>query len=231
MRIAVFASGSGTNLQALIDHQARRNYATGRVVWVASNRAGSGALARAEAAGITTHVIDKHADGNALLEQLLLRDVQLLVLAGYLKLVPVNVVRAYHGRMINIHPALLPAFGGEGMYGARVHEAVVASGATVTGPTVHFVDPQYDRGAIIAQWPVPIFAGDTPAVVSQRVLEVEHVLLPFCVDLVATGAVTLDEFGKRHVHMTRTDDINTSLQFALQNTNGVTAPELSLLFP
>jgi folate-dependent phosphoribosylglycinamide formyltransferase PurN len=107
-----------------------------------------------------------------------LGDADLVVLAGYVKLVPREVVARFRGRMINIHPALLPAFGGPGMYGRRVHEAVLASGAAVSGATVHYVDEQYDRGPIIAQQPVPVQPGDTPDTLAARVLAVEHELLP-----------------------------------------------------
>src|SRR5205807_2164795 len=100
------------------------------------------------------------------------------VLAGYLQRIPPAVVARFRLRLINIHPALLPAFGGPGMYGRRVHEAVLASGAPISGATVHYVDEEYDRGPIIAQWPVPVRAGDTPESLAARVLEVEHRLLP-----------------------------------------------------
>ncbi|MFC1544975.1 phosphoribosylglycinamide formyltransferase, partial [Gemmatimonadota bacterium] len=110
-------------------------------------------------------------------------------LAGYLKMVPPNVVAAYSNRMINIHPALLPAFGGQGMYGRRVHEAVLASGAKLSGPTVHFVNEEYDRGPIIAQRAVPVYHDDTPEQLAARVLEQEHELLPEVVELIATGRV------------------------------------------
>lgn len=203
MRIAVLASGSGTNLQTLIDHFERQHFERGRVVWVGSNRATSGALARAQSAGVDTGVIEQHADGDALLGMLRAHNVDLLVLAGYLKLVPLSVVRAFHGRMLNVHPALLPAFGGTGMYGSRVHDAVIASGATVSGATVHFVDEHYDRGAIIAQWPVPVFSSDTSEILASRVLRVEHRLLPLCVELVSTGAVQLGEDGRRVVRPRR----------------------------
>ena len=104
--------------------------------------------------------------------------VDLLVLAGYLKLVPAAVIARYRGRIVNVHPALLPAFGGRGMYGHRVHEAVLASGARESGATVHLVDEEYDRGAILAQGRVPVLPGDTPDRLAARVLEVEHRLLP-----------------------------------------------------
>ena len=102
----------------------------------------------------------------------------LVVLAGYLKLVPAEVIDRYRGRILNVHPALLPAFGGKGMYGHRVHEAVLASGARESGATVHLVDEVYDRGAILAQARVPVLPGDDPETLAARVLEVEHRLLP-----------------------------------------------------
>jgi len=105
-------------------------------------------------------------------------DAGLVVLAGYLKRVPAAAVARLRWRLINIHPALLPAFGGPGMYGRRVHEAVLASGAALSGATVHYVDEEYDRGPIIAQWPVPVLGDDTPDTLAARVLEVEHQLLP-----------------------------------------------------
>jgi Folate-dependent phosphoribosylglycinamide formyltransferase PurN len=127
----------------------------------------------------------------------LLRDheADLVVLAGYLRLVPIEVVRAHRGRIVNVHPALLPAFGGPGMYGGRVHRAVLESGTRVTGATVHFVDEEYDRGATIAQWPVPVLAGDSAETLAARVLRVEHLLLPRAVDAVARGEVRLDDDG------------------------------------
>jgi formyltetrahydrofolate-dependent phosphoribosylglycinamide formyltransferase len=176
MRVGVLASGSGSNLQALLD--ACRPPAPATVALVASNAPEAGSFARAKEAGVATHVIADPADAVALLEALQAHRVELVVLAGYLKLVPPDVVQAYAGRMINIHPALLPSFGGKGMYGLRVHQAVLASGATVSGPTVHTVTPEYDRGPILAQWPVPVLADDTPESLRDRVLAVEHELLP-----------------------------------------------------
>ena len=176
LRVAVLASGGGSNLQALLDVCAKG--APARVVLVASDKAEAGALGRARAAGVDTHVIRDPADGSALTGLLREKGVELVVLAGYLKLVPAATVSAFDGRMINIHPALLPAFGGPGMYGLRVHRAVLASGATISGPTVHLVNAEYDRGPIVAQWPVPVRPGDTPEALAARVLEVEHQLLP-----------------------------------------------------
>lgn len=176
MRIAVLASGSGTDLQSLLD--ACRPPAAAEVVLVLSNAPEAGSFARAERAAVATHRIADPADGAALRAALAAKRVDLVVLAGYLKLVPRDVVEAYAGRMINIHPALLPSFGGHGMYGMRVHQAVLASGARVSGPSVHLVTAEYDRGPILAQWPVPVLAGDTPETLRDRVLAVEHQILP-----------------------------------------------------
>jgi phosphoribosylglycinamide formyltransferase-1 len=174
VRVAVLASGGGTNLQALLD--ALTDSPLARVTRVITNRPEAGALERARRHGVPTAVL-KHPDDAAELLAAL-GDAQLVVLAGYLKLVPAAVVARFRDRMINIHPALLPDFGGPGMYGHRVHEAVLASGAKESGVTVHFVDEAFDRGAIIAQAHVPVEAGDTPATLAARVLEAEHRLLP-----------------------------------------------------
>lgn len=176
MRVAVLASGGGTNLQALLDACDARSAA--RVVLVVSDKPDAGALARARGADVEALHLANPADGAVLERALTERRVDLVALAGYLKLVPANVVAAFAGRMINIHPALLPAFGGLGMYGLKVHRAVLAAGATVSGASVHLVTPEYDRGPIVAQWPVPMKPGDTAESLAARVLEVEHQLLP-----------------------------------------------------
>jgi len=192
-RVAVLASGSGTNLQAILDHQSTLGAsAVANVVLVASDHPDSGALARARDAGITALALDREARSSGLGGILVSHRVELLVLAGYLRLVPPDVVAHFRGRILNVHPALLPAFGGAGMYGHKVHEAVIARGLRLTGPTVHFVDERYDEGPIIAQWPVPVLSGDTPAAVARRVLEVEHVLYPRVVEAVAAGRIRLD---------------------------------------
>lgn len=186
-RIAVLASGGGTNLQALIDRFNAPGSAIARVQLVVGSRAGIGALDRASAAAIASVVIDPAVlEADAVAEamgiELDRHAVDLVVLAGYLKLVPPAIVARYHQRIINIHPALLPAFGGPRMYGMRVHRAVLASGARVTGATVHFVDERYDEGRILAQWPVPVLADDTEETLAARVLRVEHLLLPAAVE-------------------------------------------------
>jgi folate-dependent phosphoribosylglycinamide formyltransferase PurN len=154
-------------------------------VLVASNRADSPALIRAATASIDIAHFDAADDGTELLDLLKKHRIDLVVLAGYLKRIPSKVIREYSGRMINIHPALLPAFGGEGMYGARVHEAVIASGARESGVTVHLVDDDYDRGPIVAQWRIPVEPSDTADKLAARVLNVEHVVYPRTVEMVA----------------------------------------------
>lgn len=199
MRLGVLASGGGSNLGALLEHFATPDAAAaGRVVCVGSDRADAGALERARARGIATHVIDNPRDGLSLRTMLRSHHVDVLVLAGYLKLVPSDVVSAWPGRIINVHPALLPAFGGAGMYGQRVHAAVVAAGARITGVTVHFVNEHYDRGAIIAQWPVPVYSTDQAPDVAVRVLRVEHRVLPRAVQAVCDGTIVLHSDGTVH---------------------------------
>ena len=172
--VAVLVSGGGTNLQALLD--ALRDSAVARVACVVASAAGAGALERARRAGVPTVVLTDPEDPAELVTAT--GDARLVVLAGYVKRIPPAAVARLRWRVINIHPALLPAFGGPGMYGRRVHEAVLASGATLSGATVHYVDEEYDRGPIIAQWPVPVRPHDTPETLAARVLDVEHRLLP-----------------------------------------------------
>ena len=179
MRVAVAVSGRGTNLEALL--RALGPEAPARVVLVLSNRADAPALERASGKGIATVTLRDHADGPEWLSTLERHGVELLVLAGYLRLVPTEVIARYRGRILNVHPALLPAFGGQGMYGRRVHEAVLASGARESGATVHLVDEVYDRGAILGQARVPVLPGDDPESLAARVLEAEHRLLPVAV--------------------------------------------------
>ena len=175
--IAVLASGRGSNLQALMD--ALHEDASGRIALVVSDRPDAPALDKARGARIAAHHVA--ADGRsaeALLALFGSHQLGLVVLAGYLKRGPDAVIAALRGRILNVHPALLPSFGGPGMYGRRVHEAVLASGARLSGATVHVVDEQYDHGPIVAQWPVPVKHGDTPETLAARILEIEHLLLP-----------------------------------------------------
>ena len=190
-RIAVLASGGGSNLQAILDYLdilgPRR---AGEVVLVASNRPDAGALERAERRAIATAVL-ADAGPSALDELLTSHEIDLVALAGYIRLVPPEIVVKYDGRIVNVHPGLLPAFGGPGMYGQRVHRAVLDAGARITGVTVHFVNEQYDRGKIIAQWPVPVFASDDAGTLAARVLRVEHLVYPRVVQGVASGRLSL----------------------------------------
>ncbi|MFQ5550792.1 MAG: phosphoribosylglycinamide formyltransferase [Gemmatimonadales bacterium] len=182
-RVGVFASGSGTNLQSLIDAAGREF----TVCVVATDNPAAGALQRAAAHNIPTISFADPRDGPDIVRSLAKFELDLVVLAGYLKLVPADVVAAFNRGMINIHPALLPAFGGKGMYGIKVHEAVLASGCAVSGPTVHVVGEEYDRGRILAQWPVPVLPADSAAELQRRVLAVEHQLLPAVVKAAAAA--------------------------------------------
>jgi phosphoribosylglycinamide formyltransferase-1 len=179
MRIAVAISGRGSNLEALL--RALQPGAPAEVVLVVSDRARAAGLAHAHSRKIPAVVLPDAADAAPWLELLREYRIELLVLAGYLRLVPAPVVAAYRGRIINTHPSLLPAFGGKGMYGERVHQAVLESGARESGATVHMVDEVYDRGTVLAQSRVPVLRDDTPERLAARVLEVEHRLLPAAV--------------------------------------------------
>ena len=192
-RVAVLASGGGSNLQAILDHQAALGAAAAaRVVLVASDQPHAGALERARTAGITALHLDRIARSTGLASILAAHRIEMVVLAGYLRLVPPDVVAHYRGRILNIHPARLPDFGGPGMYGHHVHEAVLASGARLTGPTVHFVDERFDEGPIIAHTPVvSVEPTDTAESLARRVLAIEHLLYPPVIELVASGTVRL----------------------------------------
>jgi len=183
LRIAVFASGGGTNFQAIVDKIATGRLNAWIMVLICNNR-NAFALERARQAGIRAeHWSETQAGSREVFVEGLLRvlrdaKVELIVLAGYMKLLPVEVVREYQGRILNIHPALLPKYGGQGMYGTFVHEAVIAAKETESGATVHFVDAEYDRGPVFLQRKVPVLPNDTPEILRERVLKVEHELLP-----------------------------------------------------
>ncbi len=192
-------SGGGSNFVAVHEFQrARGELAAGEVVLVVSNKPHCSALTRAAERGVPSAVLADPKDGAALLALLSEHRIDVLVLAGYLALVPALVTRAYRGRILNVHPSLLPAFGGPGMYGRHVHAAVLAAGARISGATVHFVDEVYDRGAIVAQWPVPVFEEDTAETLAARVLRVEHALLPRVVELLCAESLALDDDGTVH---------------------------------
>ncbi len=183
-RIAVLASGGGSNLQAIHDYFSSKGEArSADVVVVISDRSGAYALERARSNGIETLVVP-HTEHGELDESLASRKIDLVVLAGYLRLLPATVIERFRHRIVNIHPGPLPRFGGAGMYGERVHAAVIESGVRETAVTVHLVDEQYDNGAILAQWAVPVLDGDTPESLSRRVVAVEHVMYPRVIELV-----------------------------------------------
>lgn len=182
---AVFASGGGSNFQSLLDHQSPS--CSYQIKLLVTDRPDIGALEKAEAAVVPARVIpvtgrSLEEVGEETLEALREAQVEVVFLAGYLRLIPSQVTQAYPKKILNIHPALLPAFGGEGMWGHHVHEAVVASGASFSGPSIHYVDEAYDNGSIVAQWPVPVLAEDTPDDLAARVLKVEHILYPLAAD-------------------------------------------------
>lgn len=182
MNIVVFASHGGSNLQAVIDAVAAHRI-DAEVKAVVSNNSSSFALERARQAGIPAYHVSLKTEGDeAALSQKLLtllaeKETDLILLLGYMRMLPVEVLHRYHNRIFNIHPALLPRYGGRGMYGIHVHEAVIAAGDTVTGVTIHRVDEAYDQGEIVAQTEVPVVAGDTPETLAARVLEREHTFL------------------------------------------------------
>ncbi len=195
-RLALLASGGGSNLQAIADHLDALGAASPATIeLVLSDRADAGALERARARGVAAVHVPRGAD-DSMLAELERHRITHIALAGYLRLIPHEVVKAYHGRMLNVHPALLPAFGGPGMYGRKVHEAVLAAGVRVSGPTVHFVDERYDEGPIVAQWPVPVREGDTVETLAARVLIAEHRIYPQCVAALCAGTLHLEVDGE-----------------------------------
>lgn len=197
LRIASFASHGGSNLQALIDGCVSGQIA-GEIVLVVSNNRKAYALERAQKHGVDGLVISdrdfdtEEAFARELLQQLAARRVTMICLAGYMKKLPGDVICAFRNRILNVHPALLPKFGGKGMFGIHVHEAVLAAGEKETGVTIHLVNEVYDDGRIIAQRTVPVSPDDTPESLQQRVLEIEHQLYPETVARIASGELRLE---------------------------------------
>lgn len=179
MNIAIFASGGGSNFQAIAD-ACESGHIPGRVVLCVASRADAGVIERAERMGIPHTVLQGSPSewASDILGQLQAAEVELIALAGFMKMIPGALIQHYPGRIVNIHPALLPAFGGKGMYGMNVHRAVVAAGESESGATVHVVDEQYDTGPIVAQSRVPVLPDDAPEDLAARVLRVEHTLYP-----------------------------------------------------
>ena len=195
LNVAVFGSGAGSNFHAILAAVQRGDIPGVRISLVVSNNSGAGILGIARAADIPAihlsqkQFSDEGSFARAVLRTLDAHGVNFVALAGYMKRVPAEVVAAFRGRMVNIHPALLPRHGGEGMYGMRVHEAVIRAGDTSSGATVHYVDEDYDHGEIVLQQSVPVVPGDTPETLAARVLETEHRLYPAALRLISAERV------------------------------------------
>ncbi len=192
LKIAVMVSGGGTNLQAIIDAISSRKLSGVSIECVISNKPDAYALKRAEDNGITGICIspkdypDKNAYGRFLADFLKERETDLVVLAGFLVVLPENFINEFEGKIINIHPSLIPSFCGDGFYGLKVHEAALARGVKVTGATVHYVDAGTDTGPIILQKAVYVEEGDTPETLQKRVMEqAEWIILPQAIRMIA----------------------------------------------
>lgn len=199
LNIAVFVSGGGTNLQALIDAQDRGEIKNGRITFVLASNENAYALKRAENAGIEAAVVSRKSYGSkqeydrAVLKALEGRNIDLIVLAGFLSILGEELVCAYKNRIINIHPSLIPLFCGDGFYGKKVHTAVLASGVKVTGATAHFVNEITDGGAIILQKAVPVEQGDNEDILQYRVMrQAEWEILPKAVSLFCEGRIRIN---------------------------------------
>ena len=200
LKLAVLVSGGGTNLQAIIDAISAGKITNACISVVISNNANAYALERARAHGIEALCISpkdfesREAFNQAFLDKLNSYNVDLVVLAGFLVVLPEMMIKEYTNRIVNIHPSLIPSFCGKGFYGLKVHEGVLARGVKVTGATVHFVDEGTDTGPIMLQKAVEVEQGDTPEVLQRRVMEqAEWVILPKAIDLIANGKVSLEE--------------------------------------
>ncbi len=198
MNIAVFVSGGGTNLQALIDAQERGEIKNGKITFVLASNENAYALERAKKAGIESAVVSrkaydsKEAYDKAILDVLENRDIDLIVLAGFLSILGEELISRYRNKIINIHPSLIPLFCGDGFYGKRVHTAVLNSGVKVTGATAHFVNEITDGGAIILQKAVPVEQGDNEDILQYRVMrQAEWEILPKAVSLFCEGRIKI----------------------------------------
>lgn len=206
LNIAVFGSGRGSNFKSLLDAIDAGRVRDVRCVLVVSNNADAGIFDHARRQGIAVLQWSRkmYASDEAYCAAMLaaLREARadLIVLAGYMKFLPAPIIAAYRNRILNIHPALLPSFGGTGMYGLHVHRAVLAAHEPLTGATVHIVDEEYDHGPIVIQRTVPVLASDSPESLAARVLEMEHHILPEAVRLFAEGRITVEP-GRTHVHI------------------------------
>lgn len=182
--IAIFASGSGTNAEAIMDFFEQKSSA-GRVVLLISNRSDAYALTRAQNHNVPTAVFkrsDFYEDPTPILDMLKQHNVDFIVLAGFMLLFPADIVSAFPNRIVNIHPALLPAYGGKGMYGDNVHKAVIAAGEKFSGITIHLVDNQYDRGHIVFQTSVEVTSVDTAETLAAKIHKLEHQYFPTVIE-------------------------------------------------
>jgi phosphoribosylglycinamide formyltransferase-1 len=199
-RIGVFASGGGSNLQSIMD-RIRSGELPAELSFVLSNNSKSGALSKAMAFGSAAFHVSAFTEGGEdeaaarIVDIARSHRIDLVVLAGYMKLLPPGLLEAYRGRVVNIHPALLPAFGGAGFYGSRVHEAVLARGCQYSGITIHMVDEEYDQGQILLQRVVPVRAGWTAGELGAAVLEVEHQYYWQVIRAFATGEIVPADAG------------------------------------
>lgn len=185
-RIAVMASGSGTNAQRLIEHF--QAHPAAQVMLVGCDQPQAGVLQRAWDLHVPSYLFNgQELRGGTVLRELLGQGIDLVVLAGFLRLIPDEMVRAFPDRMVNIHPALLPKFGGKGMYGHRVHEAVIAAGEQESGITIHLVNERYDEGRILFQAKCPVLPADTPASLAGRIHALEHAHYPRVVESLITS--------------------------------------------
>ena len=198
LKIAVLVSGGGTNLQAIIDRIGDGTITNTEIAAVISNNKNAYALERAAQAGIPAKCVspkdfpDRETFNDALIQAVDETGADLVVLAGFLVVIPEKMIQKYRNRIINIHPSLIPSFCGKGYYGLKVHEGVLARGVKVTGATCHFVDEGTDTGPIILQKAVEVRQGDTPKVLQQRVMEqAEWIIMPKAIDLIANGKVSV----------------------------------------
>lgn len=181
VNIAIYASGGGSNAEAIIEHF--KNVTKGKIALIVTNNPNAGIIQKSKHFGIPVYVHSKEEEsGDALLKLMENHEIGFIVLAGYLRKVNPELVDTYEGRIVNIHPALLPKFGGKGMYGMNVHKAVVEAGEKISGPTIHYVNNHYDEGAIIEQHEIVLDANDNAEEVQKKVLQLEHKYYPSAVE-------------------------------------------------
>lgn len=197
LRLAVFSSHNGSNFQSIID-AINSNNLSAEIVCLITNNSNAYCIERAKQNGIPFYHISSHTHPNAedyenaLIEILKKHQTELIILAGYMKIVPSSIINLFKNKILNIHPALLPKFGGKGMFGLNVHKAVLDAGEKFTGATVHLVDEIYDNGRILNQMTVEVSHEDTPETLAEKVLTIEHKLYPITIQLIAEGKILLD---------------------------------------